>query len=81
MDILSDLLDTLRLRAGKGYNVVLNAPWGIEFPARENGSPFYVVSRGAGRLELTNPVCGRVLERGGHGHASTRGRAYFARRS
>jgi len=55
MDILSDLLDTLRLRAGKRYNVVLNAPWGIEFPARENGSPFYVVSRGAGRLELTNP--------------------------
>ena len=55
MDILSDLLDTLRLSAGPGYDAVLSAPWGIEFPAHENGSPFYFVSRGAGRLELTNP--------------------------
>ena len=52
MDILSDLLETLHLRGGPGYNAVLNAPWGIEFPAREEASPFYVVSRGACHLEL-----------------------------
>ena len=64
MDILSDLLDTLRLRAGPGYNAVLNAPWGIEFSAHENGSPFYVVSRGAVRLELTNPGVHLALDAG-----------------
>ena len=52
MDILSDLLETLRLRGGRGYNAVLHGPWGIEFPAREEASPFYVVSRGACHLEL-----------------------------
>jgi AraC-like DNA-binding protein len=52
MDILSDLLETLRLRGGPSHNAVLNAPWGIEFPAREEASPFYVVSRGACLLEL-----------------------------
>ena len=64
MDILSDLLDTLRLRAGEGYNAVLNAPWGIEFPARENASPFYVVSRGAGSSGAAGFGCAAVLERG-----------------
>jgi AraC family transcriptional regulator, activator of mtrCDE len=52
MDILSDFLETLRLHGGQGYNVVLSAPWGIEFPAREEASPFYVVSRGGCFLEL-----------------------------
>ena len=52
MDILSDLLETLRLRGGASYNAILSAPWGIEFPAREDSSPLYVVSRGGCFLEL-----------------------------
>jgi hypothetical protein len=50
--MLSDVLQTLRLREGEGYNAVLSAPWGIEFPRYDEGSPLYVVSRGACQLEL-----------------------------
>jgi hypothetical protein len=44
VDVLSDVLQTLRLREGRSYNAILSAPWGIEFPIYE-GSPLYVVSR------------------------------------
>ena len=50
--MLSDVLQTLRLRESGGYNAVLSAPWGIEFPMHDEGSPLYVVSRGACQLEL-----------------------------
>jgi len=52
MDILSDILQTLRFHGDKGYNAVLKAPWGVEFPGSEKTSPFYVVARGACLLEL-----------------------------
>jgi AraC-like DNA-binding protein len=52
VDMLSDVLQTLRLREGRAYNAVLSAPWGIEFPICDGGCPFYVVSRGACQLEL-----------------------------
>jgi AraC-like DNA-binding protein len=50
--MLSDVLQTFRLREGRGYNAILSAPWGIEFPIYDEGSPLYVVSRGACQLEL-----------------------------
>lgn len=51
MDALFDLLNTIRLKAGDGYQALLSPPWAIDFPERPSSAPFYVVDRGVAVFE------------------------------
>jgi hypothetical protein len=46
MDLLSDILYTLRLRANLYFRTDLGAPWGIVVPADRQVARFHVVIRG-----------------------------------
>jgi AraC-like DNA-binding protein len=53
MDVVSDVLRTVRLQNRCYGRLELTAPWGIEVEAGDpRSSYFYVVSQGCGRLEL-----------------------------
>src|SRR5437764_8419686 len=53
MDVLTDVLRTVRLQSQCHARLELSAPWGIEVNAGGRpSSQFYVVSRGAGWLDL-----------------------------
>lgn len=53
MDVLTDVLRTIRLQSQCHGRLELSAPWGIEVNAGGRpSSHFYVVSRGAGWLDL-----------------------------
>src|SRR5436190_1206549 len=52
MDVLSDVLATVRLRSGVHICPKLSAPWGVSFPAQADRAVFYVLSRGSCYLEV-----------------------------
>ncbi|HKX27013.1 MAG TPA: AraC family transcriptional regulator [Blastocatellia bacterium] len=52
MDVLSDVLTTVRLESAIHFCPELSAPWGIKVPVQSDRAVFYVVSRGSGYLEL-----------------------------
>ena len=59
MDVLSDVLTTVRLHSAIHFCPELSAPWGIEVPAQRDRALFYVLSRGSCYLEvdgLESPV-------------------------
>jgi AraC-like DNA-binding protein len=59
MDVLSDVLTTVRLRSAIHLCPELSAPWGISVPAQTDRAIFYYLSRGSGYLEseaLHSPV-------------------------
>ena len=52
MDVLSDVLTTVRLQSEIHFCPELSAPWGIAFPAQSDRAVFYVLSRGSCYLEV-----------------------------
>jgi AraC family transcriptional regulator, alkane utilization regulator len=59
MDVLSDVLTTVRLHSAIHFCPELSAPWGIEVLAQRDRAIFYVLSRGSCYLEvdgLESPV-------------------------
>src|SRR5215468_3362767 len=52
MDVLSDVLATVRLSSAVHICPELSAPWGISFPAQTDRAVFYVLSRGSCYLEV-----------------------------
>jgi AraC-like DNA-binding protein len=65
MDVLTDVLDSLRFRSTLYCRVELGAPWGLQF-APTPVAVFHVIERGAGWLTVDGeaqpfPVCGGDL--------------------
>jgi len=52
MDVLSDVLTTMRLQSAIHFCPELSAPWGIKVPAQSDRAVFYVVPRGSCYLEV-----------------------------
>ncbi len=52
MDVLSDVLNTVRLRSAVQFCTELTAPWGLRVPAQNDQAVFYVVARGSCYLEV-----------------------------
>jgi len=52
MDVLSDVLATVRLSSGVHICPKLSAPWGVSFQAQADRAVFYVLSRGSCYLEV-----------------------------
>src|SRR5262245_41783785 len=59
MDVLSDVLNTIRLQSAVQFCTELTAPWGVRVPAARGGvaaqkdqAVFYVVARGSCYLEV-----------------------------
>ena len=52
MDVLSDLLTTVRLSSGVHICPKLSAPWGVSFPVQADRAVYYVLSRGSCYLEV-----------------------------
>ena len=47
MDVLSDVLTTVRLHSAIHFCPELSAPWGIQVSAQRDRALFYVLSRGS----------------------------------
>ena len=47
MDVLSDILDTLRLRGTLYFAIELHCPWGVRVPSYRRVARFHLVSRGS----------------------------------
>ena len=76
MDVLSDVLTTVRLHSAIHFCPELSAPWGIEVPAQRDRALFYVLSRGSCYLEVDGlespvPLVGGDLAMLPHGAAHT----------
>jgi AraC-like DNA-binding protein len=52
MDVLSEVLNTIRLRSTVQFCTELTAPWGFRVPAQNDQAVFYVVARGSCYLEV-----------------------------
>lgn len=52
MDVLSDVLNTIRLRSKVQFCTELTAPWGFRVPSQNGQAIFYVVTRGSCYLEV-----------------------------
>jgi AraC family transcriptional regulator, alkane utilization regulator len=52
MDVLSDVLTTVRLHSAIHFCPELSAPWGIQVSAQRDRAIFYVLSRGSCYLEV-----------------------------
>ena len=52
MDVLSDVLTTVRLHSAIHFCPELSAPWGIQVSAQRDRALFYVLSRGSCYLEV-----------------------------
>ncbi len=46
MDVLSDVLDTMRLRGTLYFSIELNKPWGVRVPSFRRVARFHLVVRG-----------------------------------
>jgi AraC-like DNA-binding protein len=62
-DLLTDLMEQVRLEGTVYFHVELHAPWGLEI-AREGRSPFYFVSQGRAELRVRGLRGVRVIEAG-----------------
>jgi AraC-like DNA-binding protein len=76
MDVLSDVLTTVRLHSAIHFCPELSAPWGIEVLAQRDRAIFYVLSRGSCYLEVDGlespvPLVGGDLAMLPHGAAHT----------
>ena len=59
MDVLTDVMQTVRVRSNLYGRAEFTAPWGIEVPQQRGNAQFFVISRGSCWLEmdgLENPV-------------------------
>ena len=63
MDVLTDVLNTVRVSAACQGRLELGAPWGVQVPAGEY-SKFHVVIEGRGMLELEGEAEPILLEEG-----------------
>lgn len=52
MDVLSDLLTTVRLQSAVHFCPELSAPWGIKVLTQSDRATFYLISRGSCYLEM-----------------------------
>ena len=64
MDVLSDVLDTLRLRGTLYFSTELRRPWGIRVPAYKRVSRFHLVVRGSLWVRVTGLPDPLLLETG-----------------
>jgi len=78
MDVLSDVLTTVRLHGAIHFCPELSAPWGIAFPAQGDRAVFYVLSRGSCYLEIEG-LGSMVTLVGGDLAMLTRGAAHTLR--
>lgn len=53
MDVLSDILDALRLRGTLYFSTELSRPWGVRVPALERVARFHLVVRGSCWVRVT----------------------------
>jgi AraC-like DNA-binding protein len=52
MDVLTDVLNTVRLQSAIHFCTELTTPWGIRVPAQNDRAIFYVMTRGSCYLEI-----------------------------
>lgn len=52
MDVLSDVISTVRVKSEIHFCPHLTTPWGIKVPEQKGRSVFYLLSRGSGYLEV-----------------------------
>ncbi len=52
MDVLTDVLNTVRLQSAVHFCTELTTPWGIRVPAQNDRAIFYVMTRGSCYLEI-----------------------------
>lgn len=52
MDVLTDILNSLRLRGHLYFRTELTAPWGIHVPRQHNVARFHIVIRGNGWIKV-----------------------------
>ena len=52
MDVLTDILNSLRLSGHLYFRTELSAPWGIHVPAERNVARFHIVIRGNGWIQV-----------------------------
>ncbi len=52
MDVLTDVLNTVRLQSAVHFCTELTTPWGIRVPAQNGRAIFYVMTRGSCYLEI-----------------------------
>lgn len=64
MDILSEVLETVRVAGSSGFRAELSAPWGMSVAPTANGAPFYLVSSGTLYLEMRALGEPRLVESG-----------------
>lgn len=46
MDVLTDILNTLRIKGSLYFRTELTSPWGVSVPAEQNAARFHIVIRG-----------------------------------
>jgi len=56
VDVLSEMLRSLRLTGGIRFGAELRAPWGLEMPQERDRAPFYIVTEGECLVELAGPT-------------------------
>ena len=54
MDVLSDILSTVKLQGSLYFHTVFTPPWAIQVPAFENAARFHLVTRGTCWVGLEN---------------------------
>lgn len=64
MDVLSDILDTLRLRGTLYFAIELHCPWGVRVPRFRRVARFHLVSRGSMWVRVTGEAEPVFLETG-----------------
>ena len=64
MDVLTRILDTLKLSSTFYYRTELTAPWGMTVPAEDNVARFHIVTRGQCYLQLEGEEDGTFLSNG-----------------
>lgn len=56
MDVLTDILNSLRLEGRLYFRTELTAPWGIHVPQKQDVARFHIVIRGNGWLKVENEI-------------------------
>ena len=52
MDVLSDVLNTVRVRSDIHFCPHMTTPWGVKVPDQNDRAVFYIMSRGSAYLEV-----------------------------
>ena len=64
MDVLSDILDAVRLRGSLYFTTEFRPPWGVRVPEFSNVARFHMVTRGSCWIEVASEQQAVFLERG-----------------